>query len=144
MPKMPISEPILTIFCHFDGLQSTENLGGIAYFLIFFSSKYEKNNISSARMRGTPCHHYKSNPLKCIAIVRGVIKTQILPKICCQILHLCISYSKKNWFHTLCNGKIKVQAIFYYGLTHLRVLYRALNPLSLRFSKPSFSPRLIW
>ena len=58
-------------------------------------------------MHGTPCHHYKSNPLKPSAIVRGVVKTQILPKICCQILHLCISYSNKTGFTHCVMVKLK-------------------------------------
>ena len=41
--KMPIVEPISTIFCHFDGLHSAENLGGIALFFDMFLFKIWKN-----------------------------------------------------------------------------------------------------
>ena len=41
--KMPILEPISTIFCHFDGLHSAENLGGIALFFDMFLFKIWKN-----------------------------------------------------------------------------------------------------
>ena len=66
-------------------------------------------DISSPGMRGTPCHHYKSNPLKRSANVPGVVKTQILPNICCQILHLCISYSNKTGFTYCVMVKLKYQ-----------------------------------
>jgi hypothetical protein len=96
---MPILEPFLSLFCHFDGFHSAENLGGIEQiFEMFLFKIWKKNNISSPGMRGTPFHHFKSNPLKRSANVRGVVKTQILPNICCQILHLCISYSNKTGF----------------------------------------------
>ena len=69
----------------------------------------KKNNHFSPEMQRTPRLLYKSNPLKRIAIVRGVMKTQILPKICCQILHLCISYSNKTGFSHWTMVKLKCQ-----------------------------------
>ena len=105
-PKMPKNpnfgtyfEHFTTLFCQFDALHSAENLGGIEQFFLYVSlQNMKKYNIFMPGMHGTPCHHYKSKPLKPSTNARGVVKTQILPKICCQILHLCISYINKSGF----------------------------------------------
>ena len=67
----------------------------------------KKNNHFSPGMRRTPCLRYKSNPLKRSASVRGVVKTKILPNICCQIMHLCISYSNETGFTHCAMVKLK-------------------------------------
>ena len=57
----------------------------------------------------------KSNPLKRSANVRGVVKTQILTKSCCHILHLCISYSNNSEVdHTI------VENCWHFNFTILR------------------------
>jgi hypothetical protein len=63
-------------------------------------------NISAAGMRGTPCHQNKSNPLKRST---GVVKTQILPNICCRILRLRISYINKTGFTHCAMVELKCQ-----------------------------------
>ena len=76
-------------------------------FLYVSLQNMKKYNIFMPGMHGTPCHHYKSKPLKPSTNARGVVKTQILPKICCQILHLCISYSNKTGFTHCAMVKLK-------------------------------------
>ena len=116
-PKMPKNanfvasfDDFLTLLCHFDGLHSAENLGGSAQtFHIFLFKIWKKNNHFSHKMQRTHRLWSKSNPLKRIAIIRGEMKTQILPKICCQILHLCTSYSNKTGFTHCAMVKLKCQ-----------------------------------
>ena len=72
----------------------------------------KKHNFFSVGKHGTPCHQYKSNPLKRSANVRGMVNTQILPNICCQILHLCTSYSNKTGFTHCAVVKLKCQQFF--------------------------------
>ncbi len=76
-------------------------------------------------MPGTQCKQTQSHPshtLKSSAIIPGIVETQILSNIYCQILHLCISYNKETVFFTVSKSRIKVPAIFYYGMTHFRAL----------------------
>ena len=107
--KMPILEPISTIFCHFDGLHSAENLGGIALFFDMFLFKIWKN-ITFFPQESIELHVLTIfKPPQTHRNRPGVMKTQILPNICCQILHLCTSYSNKTGFTHCAMVKLKCQ-----------------------------------
>ena len=112
-PKMPKNANFGAYFDHFLSFWRP-SLGGElrGYSFVFWYvslQNMKKYNIFSAGKHWTPCLDYLSNPLKRIANVRGVVKTQILPNICCQILHLCISYSNKTGFTHCTMVKLKCQ-----------------------------------
>ena len=111
--KMPKNANFGAYFDHFLSFWRP-SLGGElrGYSFVFWYvslQNMKKYNIFSTGKHWTPCLDYLSNPLKCIANVRGVVKTQILPNICCQILHLCISYSNKTGFSHWTTVKLKCQ-----------------------------------
>ena len=67
--------------------------------------------MDSAGMPGTQFNQTQSHPIKCSAIIPGLVKTQILPNIRCQILHLCISYINKTGFSQCAKVKLKYQQL---------------------------------
>ena len=95
----------LMIFCHFDALYSAENLGCIALFFDMFLFKIWKN-ITFFPQQSMELHVETQTQRECKG---GGMKTQIQPKICCKILHLCISYSNKTGFTNCTMVKLKCQ-----------------------------------
>ena len=116
-PKMPKNanfvasfDDFLTLLCHFDGLHSAENLGGSAQtFHIFLFKIWEKTTFFSQECKELLAFGISQTPSNASRMPGGVVKTQILPKICCQILHLCTSYSNKTGFTHCEMGKLKCQ-----------------------------------
>ena len=110
-PKMPKNTNFGAYFDHFLSFWRPSLSGefrGYSFVFWYVSlQNMKKHRFFSIGQHGTPCHKYKSNPLKRSANVRGVVNTQILPNICCHILHLCTSYSNKTGFKHCAVVKLK-------------------------------------
>ena len=107
--KMPILEHFLTLLCHFDGLHSAENLGGIAQIFDMFLFKIWKNTTFLPQECAELHVFFKIKPPQTHRECSGGGENQILPNICCQILHLCICSSNKTGFTHCAMVKLKCQ-----------------------------------